>query len=434
MNETYKVTEIGLIPESWGLTPIYELRNKADRYSFTGGPFGSDLKSEDYTDSGVRVIQLQNIGEGVFINKGFIYTSVQKADQLKSCNIYPDEIILAKMAPVGRCCKVPSFEERFLMSSDGIRLSVDGRRFDKEFIFQALNSKYFRKKAESLSTGTTRARIGLNELKTIELAIPPTKYEQKKIAEVLSTLDSKVEIIAQQVAETEKLKQGLMQQLLAKGIGHNQFKNTELGNIPENWEEASLGELIEKIVGGGTPFRENDLYWNGDIPWATVKDLKKSMLKDTQEHISLVGVQNSSANIIPAHTIIIATRMALGKAVFFERDVAINQDLKAIFPSSKLNKKFLFHWLSYKADFINSLGVGSTVKGITLDTLKSLKLALPPVSEQQKIAGVLDVVNQKLEHLLAKRSTYQELKTSLMQQLLTGKIRVNTYQQQSAVA
>jgi type I restriction enzyme S subunit len=123
------------IPQDWKAVPIYELRNKEDRYGFTGGPFGSDLKSEHYTDIGVKIIQLQNIGEGEFINKGLAFTSEEKANELFSCNIFPEEIILAKMAPVARCCKVPSTDERYVMCSDGIRLSVDRSRFDNEFVF-----------------------------------------------------------------------------------------------------------------------------------------------------------------------------------------------------------------------------------------------------------------------------------------------------------
>jgi type I restriction enzyme S subunit len=214
----FKDSPLGEIPESWEVVPIYNLRNKGDKYSFTGGPFGSDLKSEHYTDSGVRVIQLQDIGEGHFIDKSRIYVSEEKADDLKSCNIYPNDIILAKMAPVARCCKVPHTEDRFVMCSDGIRLSVDRNKFDNEFIFQALNSKYFRDAAEAKSTGTTRARIGLSDLKAIPLAVPNNIQEQQKIAEILLIIDKKVEVLQNKKHQYKILKKGLMQQLLTGKI------------------------------------------------------------------------------------------------------------------------------------------------------------------------------------------------------------------------
>jgi type I restriction enzyme S subunit len=210
----FKDSALGKIPKSWEVVPIYELRNKDDRYGFTGGPFGSDLKSENYTETGVKIIQLQNIGEGKFIDKGTTYTSEEKADELSSCNIFPNEIILAKMAPVARCCKVPNTDERYVMCSDGIRLSVDTKRFDNEFVFQALNSKYFRDEAESKSTGTTRARIGLKDLKLIPILVPENIDEQKNLAEILSTADHKLEVLSEKKITYQEMKQGLMQQLL----------------------------------------------------------------------------------------------------------------------------------------------------------------------------------------------------------------------------
>ncbi|QXP72898.1 restriction endonuclease subunit S [Tenacibaculum sp. AHE15PA] len=209
----FKESPLGEIPKSWEVTPIYELRNKTDRYSFTGGPFGSDLKSEHYTETGVRIIQLQNIGEGVFVDKAKIYTSYEKADELVSCNIYPNDIILAKMAPVARCCKMPFLDKRYVMGSDGIRLSVDKSKYDNEFIYQALNSRKFRNEAEAKSTGTTRARIGLKDLKLIPIAIPP-KEEQTQIANILSTVDSKLDVLQNKKIHYQELKKGLMQQLL----------------------------------------------------------------------------------------------------------------------------------------------------------------------------------------------------------------------------
>ncbi|TXD83866.1 hypothetical protein ESY86_07415 [Subsaximicrobium wynnwilliamsii] len=217
----FKDSSLGEIPKCWDVIPIYELRNKQDRYGFTGGPFGSDLKSEHYTENGVKIIQLQNIGEGEFIDKGTTYTSKEKADELFSCNIFPNEIILAKMAPVARCCKVPSTDERYVMCSDGIRLSVDTNKFDNEFVYQALNSKYFRDEAESKSTGTTRARIGLKDLKLIPILVPKYIDEQKKLANILSTVDGKLDLLSEKKTTYQELKQGLMQQLLTGKVRVN---------------------------------------------------------------------------------------------------------------------------------------------------------------------------------------------------------------------
>jgi type I restriction enzyme, S subunit len=177
----------------WKEFSLGEVADPNDRYSFSGGPFGSNLKSEEYTENGVRIIQLQNIGDGTFKNNYKIYTSEEKADELFSCNIYPGEIILSKMGdPVARATLIPSMDERYLMASDGIRLKVDPARFDSTFILNAINSPEFRGTAESVSVGSTRKRIGLTTLKGLTIYAPPLP-EQKKIAEILSGIDRSIQ-------------------------------------------------------------------------------------------------------------------------------------------------------------------------------------------------------------------------------------------------
>jgi type I restriction enzyme S subunit len=209
----FKKTKIGRIPEEWDIIPLGKTADKA-KYSFTGGPFGSNLKSEEYTEKGVRIIQLQNIGVGKFLDDYKIFTSREKADELKSCNIYPGDIVIAKMAePVARACIMPTCDQRYLMASDGIRLSVDKKKYDTSYIQYAINSVYFRKTAERHGTGTTRLRIGLSELKKLPIAIPPLP-EQQEIVSILSEVDAKIENEQSHKSELEQLKKGLLQVLL----------------------------------------------------------------------------------------------------------------------------------------------------------------------------------------------------------------------------
>jgi type I restriction enzyme S subunit len=210
----FKESEIGRIPKEWEIMPFIELADKSIKNSFTGGPFGSDLKSEHYTDNGVRIIQLQNIGDGTFLNNDFVYTSEEKAEQLKSCQILPGDIILAKMAdPVARACIIPDLHNKYLMCSDGIRLKVDNTRFNTKYIFYSINHNRFRDIAIARSTGTTRSRIGLSALKTIPIVVPPLP-EQKQIAKILSTTDDKLDTLREKKTQYEQLKKGLMQKLL----------------------------------------------------------------------------------------------------------------------------------------------------------------------------------------------------------------------------
>ncbi|MFS8652805.1 MAG: restriction endonuclease subunit S [Caldibacillus sp.] len=210
----FKKTEIGEIPEEWEVKELKDLANPYDKYSFTGGPFGSDLTSEDYTEEGVQIIQLQNIKEGYFSNDYRIFTSEEKANQLFSCNIYPGDIIIAKMAdPVARACIVPNHSKRFLMASDGIRLSVDKRKYVTEYVTYAINAPYFRKQAINNSTGTTRLRIGLSALRKLKILIPSYE-EQQKIADIMTTIDQKIEFEKMKIKKLIDIKKSLMQSLL----------------------------------------------------------------------------------------------------------------------------------------------------------------------------------------------------------------------------
>lgn len=204
--------------DGWVPRTLGNIADPNQRWSFTGGPFGSNLKSSDYTADGVRIIQLQNIGEGVFLNDREVFTSAEKANELLSCNIFPGDIILSKMGdPVARACIIPTHHERYLMCSDGIRLAVDQKQFNTFFVYTAINSPAFRTLAENASTGSTRKRIGLAELRNLELFCPGWP-EQTTIATVLSDMDAEIASLETRRDKTRALKQGMMQELLTGRI------------------------------------------------------------------------------------------------------------------------------------------------------------------------------------------------------------------------
>jgi type I restriction enzyme S subunit len=154
-------------------------------------------------------------------------------------------------------------------------------------------------------------------------------------------------------------------------------------------QSIKLGEVVE-IKGGGTPSRSNPEYWGGPIPWATVKDFKSTDIARTEESITEDGVLSSATNVIPAGAVVIPTRMALGKAAINSIDMAINQDLKALLPKSGYHNRFLLHFLLSKASYLEGKGKGATVKGITLDVLRSLDFPCVSEKEQRRIAAILD--------------------------------------------
>jgi restriction endonuclease S subunit len=200
------------------------------------------------------------------------------------------------------------------------------------------------------------------------------------------------------------------------------YKQTEVGLIPSDWEVKEFGNLTEKIVGGGTPSRSNKLFWGNEIPWVTVKDFATYNSCQTQEYITKYGLNNSSSNLIPKGIIITSTRMALGKAIIYNVDVSINQDLKAIFLKKSIDTKFFYYWFQFNSKYIEDLGSGSTVMGLSLPDLRKIKVKLPPSkTEQTAIATALsdaDALISGLEKLIAKK---RNIKQGAMQKLLEPK-------------
>ncbi len=158
-------------------------------------------------------------------------------------------------------------------------------------------------------------------------------------------------------------------------------------NIPSHWASCRLGDLALTITGGGTPAKNNPAYWGGNIPWASVKDLKESKyIDDTEDHITQEGLVNSSSNLIEKGRVIVCTRMGLGKIAINRVPIAINQDLKALELPVEVNHDFFT--IIYKTRKIK--GTGTTVSGIRQEQLLALPAGLPPKEEQVLIVAKVD--------------------------------------------
>jgi len=157
------------------------------------------------------------------------------------------------------------------------------------------------------------------------------------------------------------------------------------------WQIKRLGDLCQ-VIGGGTPSKNQAEYYSGNIPWATVRDMRQEVISETECKITREAVKNSATNIIPAGNVVIATRVGLGKVCLLGQDTAINQDLRGIIPNDPktLSVRFLFSWLRSVAHLIVAEGTGATVQGVKLPFVKSLKVPIPPLFEQQRIVATLD--------------------------------------------
>lgn len=174
------------IPSNWEWVKLGDLTASQDN-SFSDGPFGSNLKTIHYTTNPeVRIIQLNNVGEGKWKNGGHKYTTYEHADTLVRCNVNPGDIVIAKMMPAGRAIIVPDIEQRYILSSDNVKF-VPNKKISPEYIRNAINSSILREYIAKNSTGTTRVRTSSTKLRNIPIPLPPLA-EQKRIVEKLDKI------------------------------------------------------------------------------------------------------------------------------------------------------------------------------------------------------------------------------------------------------
>lgn len=422
----YKQTEVGLIPEDWEITTFGNIADKSVKNSITGGPFGSNLKTDDYTNDGVQIIQLQNIGDGEFIDKSVVYTSVEKANELKSCNIYPGEIILSKMGdPVARACIMPFKAKRFLMASDGIRLVVDENKFSKHFVFHYINSKYFRNRAIDVSTGSTRQRIGLPELKSLDF-IKPTLTEQKAIATALSDVDALITSLEQTIAKKKAIKQGAMQQLLTPP--HKGGKR--LPGFEGEWVETVFSEICSLVH--GHQFRTEDFNHNTE----GIKVIKignvmpNQLISDGSDTISSQRLQEFENFLLKEGDILMSLTGNIGRVVRLQtlhEPLLQNYRVGKFVPDENIDPSFLSISLGSieTTRQLEQLSNAAAQANFGKQDFDKVNLFYPIDKKEQKaIAQILSDMDAEITQLETKKEKYQAIKQGMMQELLTGKTRL----------
>ncbi len=421
----YKKTELGELPEEWDVVRL------GDVASFKNG---INFKKEQRGNKGVLIVDVLNMyGEGIEVSLDELYRVQLDLDKYSDFILKPGDILFVrsslKREGAAWASLFTGYGESVTYCGFIIRARLkSNNKFYPPYLTYYLRLNSVRKRLISSSGQVTISNISQQNLKNLKLPLPPLP-EQRRIAKVLSTVDAAIEATEEEIERTERLKRGLMQRLLTRGIGHEKFKDTEIGRIPEEWEVARLGNVVEKIMNGGTPSTKVSEYWSGNIPWIrsvniTTYYLDKSMV---EKYITLKGLENSSTNIIPKGNIIIATRVGIGKSAVNLIDVAINQDLTGLIIDKNKVDPFFVVWYLHSSKvqkYLDSFSRGTTIKGIPQRNIKNLKLPLPPLEEQKKIAEILGTMDERLELLRARKERLERVKRGLMNDLLTGRKRV----------
>jgi len=195
--------------------------------------------------------------------------------------------------------------------------------------------------------------------------------------------------------------------------------------VPRNWVWVKLGGIVD-FKGGGTPSKDIDLYWKGDIPWASVKDIKGLYLEHTQDSITEEGFRDSSASMAVPGELLLITRMSPGKSLISRIRTAINQDLKIVKPKIELLSYLLWMYFTTNTKIIEHMSTGSTVKGIQINKLKEMVFPLPPINEQKRIADkverLLGKINQAKHLIEEAKATFELRRAAILDKAFRGEL------------
>lgn len=400
-NQT-KIGKIGRIPKEW---KVYRV---ADLFMVETGTTPS-TKRRDYWEDG-RIDWFTPSDLSKLKGKIEIKNSERKINEkaLRENNLIlmpPGSIIMSTRAPVGYV-SVLQDKATFNQGCKGLIIKDEKNISTKFYCYYLLNKN---QELQNLSSGSTFKELSKERLEKFKILLPPFP-EQKKIAEILSTVDDAIAKVDEAIEKSQRLKKCLMEELLTKGIGHKEFKETEIGRIPKGWDVRKLANIFALSSGKSRPQEFSEIQTtkmtypiyggNGILGYAN-----KFMISDETIVIGRVGEYCGSIHKTSKNSWI--TDNALYATNLTSRDIDLN---------------FLTSYLIFLN--LNKFKKKSGQPLMTQTIVYSIAILLPPLPEQQKITEILSTVDKKLELLRKKKARFESIKRGLMNNLLTGKKRV----------
>lgn len=306
-------------------------------------------------------------------------------------------------------------ETNLLLNQRLAVFKITNSNYSANFLKYILLNNTFLNKFFRFSVGGTgnQANVSIQDIKSFKIPFPKLE-EQEKIANLLTTVDKKITNLENTITSLENQKKGLLQQIFSQKL---RFKDKNGNNYP-NWEKKKLGDIC-KFTGGGTPSTSILKYWNGTIPWISSSDLQTNTIHKIKisRYITNEAVSNSSTKIIPKNSILIVSRVGVGKVAISNCVLCTSQDFTNITEING-NTTFYAYLLKYKMEQLTQNTQGTSIKGITTSDIKNIKLIVPiEQTEQTKIADFLSAFDRKLDNQKAQLEHWKQIKKGLLQQM-----------------
>ncbi|ABG84378.1 type I restriction-modification enzyme, S subunit [Clostridium perfringens ATCC 13124] len=409
VREGYKMTELGEIPNEWEVCRIDDLCKVNSK----------SLNSKTEPNLVVNYIDIESVSTGKINNiKQMIFS---QAPSRARRVVKKNDVIMSTVRPYLKAFVKVKSSLNNLVCSTGFAVLEVNEGVNSEFVYQSILSNYFIEQIKNKMVGSNYPAVNSDDVKESKLILPSIQ-EQEKIAEILSTVDEQIENTEKLIQKNQELKKGLMQQLLTKGIGHTEFKKTELGYIPKEWKIMKLGEVCDFKQGFQIPRSEQiNEEKDGYIRYLYITDFfsnnNKLFIKGSDKYYYIKSDDITIAN----------TGNTCGKAFKGAEGILSNNMFKIFNNKEVLLNDFLWQYLNsnYYWKELNKYFNTAGQPHVGHKNMANLMIAIPEsLNEQSEIALILSSIDKRIEKYENKKEKLKELKKGLMQQLLTGYIRL----------
>ncbi|MCF2918272.1 restriction endonuclease subunit S [Pseudoalteromonas sp. Cn5-37] len=409
-----------MVPNGWEVKKFGDLFNVKSGFGF---------KHSEYADSGTPLIKIDNVSHGYVKWNNVSYLPDSYREDYSDILLKEGDLLLALNRPITqgklKLVKLTKSDVPSILYQRVGRIDFKTNDLEKDFYLYLLDTAIYRFVSHK-AIGSDQPFISTTELKKLNIVKPPLP-EQRKISKILSTWDKAISTTERLIDNSTQQKKALMQQLLTGA--HTQRKRLldDSGKPFEGeWEEKRLSELGD-IYSGGTPSTAKPEYWDGDINWVTPTDITKQdsiYIESTARLVSMDGIKNSSAKLLPKGTLLVCTRATIGEMAIASHEMSTNQGFKNIVPNENTNIEFVYYLLNFYKHKLISKASGSTFLELSKSAFEGLYFYVPEYQEQKKIAAVLLNADREIDALQQQLADLKQEKKALMQQLLTGKKRV----------
>jgi type I restriction enzyme S subunit len=387
------------------------------------GPFGSQLHQKDYKPSGTPLLTVENIGINKILKEGLRFVGDFDLKRLNKYTLRKGDILFSRVGSVDRRAYITEAEDGWLMSGSCLRIRVISRGIDSRFLSYLLGTESFKRYINSIAYGATRPSLNTSLLSKVDLKFPPLT-DQVRISDILSSLDSKIELNLQMNKTLESIAQSVFKEWFVD-FRFPGFDGELINGLPKGWRRSFLGEEIH-VAGGSTPSTLKEEFWNGDHHWATPKDLStlsSPILLTTERKITEEGVKQISSRILPKGTLLLSSRAPIGYMAITEIPTSINQGFIAI-QGKTVSTLFMMFWLKRNMNLVLGNANGSTFQEINKANFKRISIIVPAIELLQSFDELVTPVFNRLTLNEIQNQALKQTRDNLLPRLMSGRIRV----------